>query len=152
MGREVRRVPADWLHPKNERTGNYKPLINNYFYSETAEEWMTEVRENGLQAALDEYGNPPDKNDYMPMWDENEKNHYMMYEDTSEGTPISPAFQTGEELAKWLVDSGAPYLAFQTASYDQWMHVIRGGIVMMTVTIADITSETYSPTENSSQQ
>lgn len=26
MGREVRRVPANWQHPKDELTGRYKPL------------------------------------------------------------------------------------------------------------------------------
>ena len=29
MGREVRKVPADWEHPKN-KDGSYKPLLEGY--------------------------------------------------------------------------------------------------------------------------
>ncbi len=43
-------------------------------------------------------GAPPDPAYYRPDWPESERTHLMMYEDTSEGTPISPAFTTPEEL------------------------------------------------------
>jgi len=33
---------------------------------------------------------------------------WQMWEDTSEGSPISPVFKTAEELAQWLEDNGAP--------------------------------------------
>ena len=51
----------------------------------------------------------------------------MMYEDTTEGTPISPAFATPEELARWLADTGASAFGDSTATYEQWLHVCKGG-------------------------
>lgn len=51
----------------------------------------------------------------------------MMYETTSEGTPISPAFATPEELAQWLVDNNASAFADQTASYEAWLRIACGG-------------------------
>lgn len=64
---------------------------------------------------------------YMPDWPEEQRTHYMMYETTSEGTPISPAFATPEELARWLADTGASAFADQTASYEAWLVTIRRG-------------------------
>lgn len=80
-----------------------------------------------VSVAVDEYGNPPDINDYMPNWPDAERTHLMMYETTSEGTPISPAFRTPEELARWLADNKASAFGSMTASYESWLEVARGG-------------------------
>ena len=128
MGREVRRVPADWKHPKNEDKslgGDYKPLQENY--ADDARKFLAIANSKSLQDAVEWFGQAPDKNDYMPDWPESERTHYMMYETTSEGTPISPAFASPEELARWLADTGASAFAGQTASYEGWLRVARGG-------------------------
>ena len=125
MGREVRMVPKDWQHPKDER-GRYKPL-HGRSYAIDAEEFMEKAKTEGLQEAIDWFGQAPDQNDYMPDWPAEERTHYMMYEDTSEGTPISPAFATPEELARWLADNGASSFGGETATYEQWLRVARGG-------------------------
>ena len=127
MGREVRRVPANWQHPKDELTGRYKPLYSGECYAQSAAEFMEKANAEGLQEAIDWHGQAPDKNDYMPDWPESERTHYMMYEDTSEGTPISPAFATPEELARWLADTGASAFGDSTASYEAWLRVANGG-------------------------
>lgn len=126
MGREVRRVPADWQHPKDELTGRYKPLYPGEEYDRRATGFLEKANAEGLQEAVEWYG-CVDKNDYMPNWPKSERTHYMMYEDTSEGTPISPAFATPEELARWLVDTGASAFGGQTASYEGWLRVAQGG-------------------------
>jgi len=65
----------------------------------------------------------------------------MMYEDTSEGTPISPAFATPEELARWLVDNNASAFGDSTGSYEVWLRVARGGWApSMVATAAGLTS------------
>ena len=51
---------------------------------------------------------------------------WQMWETTSEGSPISPVFETPEELARWLADTGASALGSQTATYDQWLAMIVG--------------------------
>jgi hypothetical protein len=145
MSREVRRVPPGWKHPRNAH-GNYIPLYEGPF-SQRAKEWDEEAAmwAKGKRRGYgddewvdieDEYkgllfedwdGPRPEKQDYMPEWDEGECTHFMMYETCTEGTPISPAFPTPEELARWLVDNNASAFARQTATYEQWLRVCRGG-------------------------
>jgi len=91
---------------------------------------MDKASAEGLQAAIDWYGQAPDQNDYMPDWPADECTHLMMYEDTTEGTPISPAFPTPEELAKWLADTGASAFGSDTATYEQWLSTCKAGWVV----------------------
>ena len=144
MGREVRMVPPGWKHPKDKlKPDGYLPL-HAPCWSARAAEWasdflMWERGEHRSQAWYRERGTespryywqyagaPPDPDDYMPDWPESERTHFMMYEDCSEGTPISPAFATAEELARWLVDNGASSFADCTATYEQWLYVCQGG-------------------------
>lgn len=149
MGREVRRVPADWQHPKDDR-GNYIPLYAGPFSKRVAE-WDEDSRQWSLGFMRDYSNYPasafkpkegpaleypayedwdtsrPVAEDYMPDWPEAERTHLMMYEDTSEGTPISPAFETPEELARWLADNNASAFGGSTATYEQWLGMARGG-------------------------
>ena len=125
MGREVRRVPAGWEHPKDSG-GNYVALYSGEDYERDKQEFLRVLVQKGLQEAIDWCG-CPDKENYMPSWPEEEKTHYMMYENTSEGTPISPAFGAPEELARWLADTGASAFGRETASYEAWLRVCHGG-------------------------
>lgn len=50
---------------------------------------------------------------------------YQMWETVSEGSPISPAFETVEELARWLADNRSGSVD-QGISYDKWLAFIRG--------------------------
>lgn len=149
MGREVRRVPADWQHPKQQtpdlRTGrmveSYKPLYPGENYQRRVDEWDEECAKwkagwrpeycTGAESRAMTYeqysGQRPHKDDYMPDWPAEQRTHLMMYEDTSEGTPISPAFETPEELARWLVENKASAFGSDTGTYDGWLRVARGG-------------------------
>lgn len=61
----------------------------------------------------------------------------MMYETTSEGTPISPAFTSPEELARWLTDTGASAFGKDTATYEQWLRVCQGGYAPSAIYTSD---------------
>jgi hypothetical protein len=146
MGREVRRVRGDWQHPKEWKAGvrgleeRYKPLFPGENYRRRVDEWDEECAkwkagwrpehcdDPESQAMYYEQwaGQRPHRDDYMPDWPTEQRTHLMMYEDTSEGTPISPAFKTPEELARWLADNGASAFGDMTASYEQWLAVARG--------------------------
>lgn len=137
MGREVRRVPANWRHPKNS-SGRYVPLCDGYAarlrdWQEDAAKWSRGefpdyVGEESKKLSFEEWEGPaPDASEFMPDWPESERTHYMMYEDTSEGAPISPAFETAEELARWLADTGASAFGDMTASYEAWLSTIKRG-------------------------
>jgi hypothetical protein len=141
-------VPADWEHPKESvrdgRAGRieerYTPLFPGEDYQPRADAWDEKCakwkdgwRPDGCDSptnramAYEQWARQrPHRDDYMPNWPEDQRTHYMMYEDTTEGTPISPAFATPEELARWLADTGASAMGGQTASYEAWLNVARG--------------------------
>ncbi|MBD9542923.1 hypothetical protein IB276_26100 [Ensifer sp. ENS04] len=142
MGREVRRVPADWQHPRytadnaphDRAIGRHIPMFD-CGYKEAAADFLEKANAEGLQEAVDFYGKAPERHEYMPDWPDEQRTHYMMYEDTSEGTPISPAFETPEELARWLADTGASSFADQTASYEAWLRIANGGFAPSAIMI-----------------
>jgi hypothetical protein len=113
MGREVRRVPKDWEHPMNE-SGAFVPLLS-------AEDFEVRTRKR-----IQRNEPLPDPADYMPRWTPTEATHYQMYETCTEGTPISPVFETPETLARWLADNEASAFGSMTASYEAWLRVCRG--------------------------
>lgn len=115
MGREIRRVPKGWEHPKNEN-GNSKPLYDQT-YKDAAEEWTKECKlwfEGKHPDQKDKpssyyfwewHGNPPDEEYYRPEF-ETEPSCFQVYETVSEGTPTSPVFETEDEMLKWLMEQG----------------------------------------------
>lgn len=119
MGREVRRVPKDWEHPRDE-DGNYIPMYDRFPYN--ASETEEGLRDGWLE------NEPPNYNiEVMPQWPESDRTHLQMYETTTEGTPISPVMEMPEELARWLADTWANAGAGSTASYEGWLRVAKGG-------------------------
>jgi hypothetical protein len=138
MGREIRRVPAGWQHPKDEsRRGNgYKPLMDGS-WAALAKQWDeenaaweagTHPHRKGHDYPYDQWaGGRPMSDEYMPDWPESERTHYQMYEDTTEGTPISPVFATAEECARWCADNGVSMFGGMTAPYEDWLDIATGG-------------------------
>jgi len=119
MGREIRRVPANWEHPKDE-VGHYIPLHEHFTYNE--EEVKEGLRDGWLSGDPPYYGIR-----VMPQWSTEERTHLQMYETCTEGTPISPVMGTPKKLARWLADSGASAFGDQTASYEAWLATIKRG-------------------------
>lgn len=141
MGREVRRVPANWQHPK-KANGHYIPLFHGSF-ARTLREWQEghaqweqgfrsdyhggwkPKEDDELSISYEEWtGACPQQADYMPDWADEERTHFQMYENTTEGTPISPVMQTAEALARWLADNKASAFGEQTATYEAWLSMI----------------------------
>lgn len=130
MGREIRRVPPDWVHPvyteeevwDYRRIGKPKPL-NDESFEEACEKWIAGFYQ--WQAKTHEEYDPewqywehcktPDRDLYRTRrWTAEEATHYQVYETVSEGTPITPVFATKEELLEYLVSVGD---TFRQASY-----------------------------------
>ncbi len=140
MSREVRRVPPNWVHPKDPITGRFIPLFDGCDFKPRVAEWEVEcakwnrgefpsyVNEDDKKLSYEEWAGPrPNRDRYMPVWSPEVATHYMMYQTTSEGTPISPAFATPEELARWLADNNVSSFGPMTATYDQWLRIAQGG-------------------------
>lgn len=156
MGRECRRVPPDWVHPKRtDGRDGYQPMYGKG-YHEAAKEWLDGLAawpsfEPKLSSTYYwEYaGNPPDEDYHFPDWPPGSRTHYQMYEDTSEGTPISPVFATPEEVARWCADNRVS--AFGTnspATYEWWLAIAKGAWVPDMVMTADgrlLTSPEIAP-------
>lgn len=119
MSREVRKVPANWKHPK-DKNGHYIPMYEHLPYNE--EDIAEGLRDGWLDDDPPNYGC-----DVMPQWPESERTHYQMYESITEGTPISPVMETPEALARWLADNKASAGPYATATYDQWLAMIKAG-------------------------
>lgn len=50
---------------------------------------------------------------------------YQIWEDTSEGSPITPVFKTAEELAEYCEREGVSWFGSSTASKEDWLRVIN---------------------------
>lgn len=152
MGREVRMVPADWVHPSDgfysDGSVRYEPLYDGRDFADRLADWDVEAAkwdageypsyasEESRSLSYAEWaGDRPNQADYMPQWDDSQRTHFMMYSTTSEGTPISPPFETPEELARWLADTGASSFGNSTASYEAWLRVAQGGYAPSAVVI-----------------
>lgn len=142
MSRKVRRVPANWEHPKNEE-GNFIPLLGGSFkkraaeWDEEAAQWAKgfyrlfgdkwKPKEPDKTGTFEEWDGPrPEEHGYMPEWPEAARTHFQMYETTTEGTPISPVMETPEALARWLFDNEASACGSVGATYEQWLAMIKG--------------------------
>ncbi len=136
MGREIRRVPADWQHPRYEderNAGEYRPLYDQTF-EDAATEWCAgfDAWRNGIhkdQITHPEltvgrrfwqwHGNPPDEDSYRPAF-ASEPTHYQIYETVSEGTPVSPVFVTLDAMVDWLVSQGTARKSAEAFAKSGW--------------------------------
>ena len=138
MGREVRMVVEGWEHPTDER-GRCIGLFDGSF-EDAAKDWDDECakwnsgdfpsyasEENKGLTFIEWNAERPCPDEYMPTWSKSEAVKFMMYETTTEGTPISPAFDTPEDLAMWLYVNSASSFGSSTASYSVYPSEVPNG-------------------------
>lgn len=141
MGREIRRVPKGWQHPKDEK-GIFQPLYDQD-YDAAAQEWLkhfqafeAKVLRIGRDAIEEEdgfryyweYGYIPQEEYYRPAFTE-PASYYQIYETVTEGSPTSPVFETLDELEDWLVSRGTSSegaKAFREKGFCFSMMVLQG--------------------------
>lgn len=123
MGREIRRVPSRWEHPRytaedttrRDTVGEYRPLLDGDYEAEKAE-WLENLAaweagthpDRSRPDAPPEYwdwsGSPPSRSEYVP-YSSADATWFQLYETVSEGTPLSPPFTTKDELVEWLASN-----------------------------------------------
>jgi len=114
MGREIRRVPKGWEHPR-DNDGHFLPM-HDKDYESACQEWAKEFLEweagthpDRKDSSCEYYwewaGWPPSEEYYRPKF-ESEPTYYQIYETVSEGTPVSPVFESLEEMRLWLLKEG----------------------------------------------
>lgn len=123
MGREIRRVPPSWKHPENV----YCPHLNGHKWSHgdgpcfqplydesydlAAQTWIKEFKKFKPSAKTAKYfwdwsGMPPKQEYYRPEWKKGTATWFQVYETVSEGTPVTPPFETQDELIAYLSTKG----------------------------------------------
>lgn len=115
MGRQIRMVPADWDHPRDER-GEYIPLHTHFPYNEA--EIAEGLADGWLDASKPNYGM-----DIMPQWTPRQATHVQLYENTTEGTPLSPIFDNIDDLCAWAAENATTF-ADWTATADEWKSML----------------------------
>lgn len=124
MGREIRRVPPNYQHPKRpclhwtRCKGNecYQPQYDET-YEEASENWiegfekwqkgetLDRFEEDGCKYFWDWWGRPPEE-EYYRTYKNEEATWYQVYQTVSEGCPVTPPFETQRELVEYLVEHG----------------------------------------------
>lgn len=138
MGREIRRVPKGWEHPRDGQ-GRFRPLYDES-YEHAARAWMDAaiLWDRGEHPHQKEYDKtpryywewdqaPPDPAYYRPSWTA-PADCYQLYETVSEGTPVSPVFDSIDAMIAWMTspidrsseyNAGADWQSMQGMSRDQ---------------------------------
>ena len=98
MGREIRKVPAEWEHPRYTPEDAPSPTSVGKYQPQFEETFQNRISED------------PDFADEDPSSSRPEEmaggTHFQLYENTTEGTPISPVFPDVQQLAKHLLEHG----------------------------------------------
>lgn len=146
MSREVRKVTVDWKHPKLSDT-LYLPLFDGSKFQQDVEryeiaermwslgmvrdvvnnDWMSRDEAGISETRFESYYGPhPDVRDYMPLWDAETATHFMLYENMTHGTPLSPAFATRDDLAAWCVKNDVMLCSTRGLTFAGWLKLCRG--------------------------
>jgi hypothetical protein len=151
MGVEIRRVPPGWIHPE-DGDGNCIPM-HDEDYESAGLQWIKDLmawergdhpdRKKADIAACrffwDWVRQPPDDRACRPKF-EAEPTCYQLYENTSEGTPISEVFATLDELAEYLTARGHSVKAvrvFIEKGFAPSMYISKDGTVLEGIDVWD---------------
>lgn len=120
MGREIRRVPVDFVHPY-DIYGHLQGMFNQTL-AEADEEWELELADwrakggTNMLEFVEDYGIKPSDDSgamkayYRPDdWPPEDERGWVVYQTVSEGSPVTPCFATKDELWFHLVNHGTDY-------------------------------------------
>lgn len=115
MSRAIRRVPANWKHPKDS-AGRFIPMGETP-YAVAEEEWQKgalnhDPAKHDGQSYKSIAGERPSKDCYIE-YDPKDAPWWQAYEETSNGTPVTPPFASKEELIEHLMDYGMKHYKTQ---------------------------------------
>lgn len=138
MGRKVRRVALDWTppdHPHYDKSFDHAVQVwtnGKHAWESGADPDATKYS----QYTYEEWNGscPDDPAYYRPEWPEGTPLGYCLYETVSEGSALSPVFETPDALAQWMASNeiwGARYTLEQATAFvsEGWAptFVIQGG-------------------------
>lgn len=122
MSREVRRAHKKFKFQIGETWWGYLLPALYCQCSEEDEDCPVCDGEHSVQPVVEP---PTYPYDYTFTYGE-EDYGWQMWQTVSEGGPISIVCDSPEELAHWLEDNNAPSFGYDTATYEQWLRMIKG--------------------------
>ena len=162
MGRELRRVPANWQHPRGTfkrgfvNAEGYLPMKDQTL-EEAQAEWdrnneLWEKKQHPDQIKAARSGRPMSDplNPLRHTWEswtserphagqswwrpayEGEPTHYQVYENTTEGTPVSPVLDSEEAIVAWLVEHQDVTFEFARSVLKGWLKGIPEPTMIIT--------------------
>lgn len=136
MGRELKRVPLDFDYPLGQVWYGY--LINGISTClSKGEEYCKRCKETARIKGITfkDYG-CPDFDSYLGEVKEKleelcevpKGQGYQLWETTSEGSPVSPVFESLDELCEWCEDNATTFASFK-ATKEQWKEMLLNDFV-----------------------
>jgi hypothetical protein len=151
VSRKVRRVPLDWEHPRDER-GALVPLLARVHAEEAARfdrekaewdrgEYPGYACADSRDMTFEEWDGPrPVAEDYMPVFPADAELGICMYEEVTEGTPISPVYPDTPEgrsdMAAYLAAHPGGISVGMTAA--DWTAIIEGGLAVKDIRTGEV--------------
>ncbi len=135
MGREARRVEKNLKEPQNKTFWGYvldsipcRSCGGTGKFGDGEKDWCVICDGDGkVYPQVDIPAYPVDQlPSYFSVGSIAERFGWQMWETTSEGSPMSPIFDTPEELAGWLADNEASSFGPMTATSEEWLRMIAG--------------------------
>lgn len=153
LSRNVRRVPMDYDPPRDPR-GGYHPTYDQ-FYADALREWEEEKARwdagerpdfcspENRDLSYEEWDGPaPDPEFYYPgsAWPEDAEMAIRMYEDVTEGTPISRPYPDTPAGRRAMANELATRDSGLTSNFTvaDWLEVIDGQIMGTDITTGAI--------------
>lgn len=128
MGREILRVPLDFDWPIGKIwPGRMLSICSHMEYIVRQDKDVDQCALCRKWAVMAGFLQPEeDCCPKIPWRDPPEGEAYQLWSTTTEGHPMSPPFETPEELAQWLVDNKISSFGYSTCTYEEWLRFIKG--------------------------
>lgn len=138
VSREIRRTPVGWWPPQDP-DGTPQPQHDRSLADEQA---RRDADPGSYTSAIREPY-------YRPAWTDAERNGYQLYETVTEGTPLTPSFETPAQLINWLVTIGDGRVVLTRPQAEA---IVREGWVPTGIVLGGVLSGPYEAAERLTQQ
>jgi hypothetical protein len=141
MGRELKRVPLDYEYEIGEVWKGFAPTLDDFQHMKEITKQVPEILQyDGIICKeCDRIFNNCDEEARYCVWNNSELKKHWYYEPpvgegfqiwstTSEGHPMTPVFETLDELCEYAADNVSTFADYM-ATKDEWMKMLNDDIV-----------------------
>lgn len=122
MGREVKRVHIDFDLFEREGQTTWEGYLLDAIKCLLCDGTKKTLKGKDCPSCYGE-GEVSPKVEPPKGWDIGKTNGYQIWQDVSEGGPVSPVFLKPEDLAKWMVENDDSIT--NDTTYEQWLNFIK---------------------------